>query len=249
MSIFSSLFSRDSEDEYDELESGQETGGASGQANSAPTGELYEGMRIDVTDPEGMPLVVGRITALTSSTLTLERLPGGLSFKICSLESAVCASGHDKKMVPISLRANVQESTRTVLKLKNVKVETYVEHRSAFRLPLSVPVSLYRWDDEHYRTPEECVLVDISTGGACVQSEYIHAEEEVLRIRLKLDDYTPLNFVGQIVRCIEHAPGQFRYGFLFAQLTEEEITSLNKILFNLQTGVKRTHMRTENGHW
>ena len=91
--------------------------------------------------------------------------------------------------------------------------------------------------------------MDISTGGACVQSEYIHSEDEVLRIRLKLDDYTPLNFVGQIVRCIEHAPGQFRYGFLFAQLTEEEITSLNKILFNMQTGVKRTHMRTEIGHW
>ena len=33
------------------------------------------------------------------------------------------------------------------------------------------------------------------------------------------------------------------------KLTEEEITSLNKILFNMQTGVKRTHMRTEIGHW
>nr|WP_326127628.1 PilZ domain-containing protein [uncultured Oscillibacter sp.] len=248
MSIFSSLFSRDTEDDY-ELEAGQSPEKASGPSNSALTGELYEGMRIDVTDPEGMPLVIGRITALTSTTLTLERLPGGLGFKICSLESAVCASGYDRKMVPVSLRATVQESSRTVLKLKNIQVETHVEHRAAFRLPLSVPVSLYRWDDEHYKTPEECMLVDISTGGACVQSEYIHAEDEVLRIRLKLDDYTPLNFVGQIVRCVEHMPGQFRYGFLFAQLTEEEITSLNKILFNMQTGVKRTHMRTEIGHW
>lgn len=248
MSIFSSLFSRDTEDDY-ELESGQSPEKKSGPSNSALTGELYEGMRIDVTDPEGMPLVIGRITALTSTTLTLERLPGGLGFKVCSLESAVCASGYDRKMVPVSLRATVQESSRTVLKLKNIQVETHAEHRAAFRLPLSVPVSLYRWDDEHYKTPEECMLVDISTGGACVQSEYIHAEDEVLRIRLKLDDYTPLNFVGQIVRCVEHMPGQFRYGFLFAQLTEEEITSLNKILFNMQTGVKRTHMRTEIGHW
>lgn len=248
MSIFSSLFSRDTEDDY-ELEPGQSPEKASGPSNSALTGELYEGMRIDVTDPEGMPLVIGRITALTSTTLTLERLPGGLGFKVCSLESAVCASGYDRKMVPVSLRATVQESSRTVLKLKNIQVETHAEHRAAFRLPLSVPVSLYRWDDEHYKTPEECMLVDISTGGACVQSEYIHAEDEVLRIRLKLDDYTPLNFVGQVVRCIEHMPGQFRYGFLFAQLTEEEITSLNKILFNMQTGVKRTHMRTEIGHW
>lgn len=248
MSIFSSLFSRETEDDYD-LELGQSTNGMTGQSTSAPTGELCEGMRIDVTTPDGTPLLAGKITALTSTTLTLERLPGGLAFKICSLEAAVCASGYDKKMVPISLRATVQESTRTLLKLKNVQVETHAENREAFRLPLSVPVSLYRWEDDHYKTPEECLLVDISTGGACVQSEYIHSEDEVLRIRLKLDDYTPLNFVGQIVRCIEHEPGQFRYGFLFAQLTEEEITSLNKILFNMQTGVKRTHMRTEIGHW
>lgn len=248
MSIFSSLFSRETEDDYDP-EAGQHSDGTSGQPGSALTGELYEGMRIEVTDPEGMPLVVGRITALGPSSLTLERLPGGLGFKVCSLESAVCASGYDKKMVPISLRAVVAESSRTVLKLKNVRVETHAENRDAFRLPLSVPVSLYRWEDEHCKTPEECLLVDISTGGACVQSEYVHDEDEVLRIRLKLDDYTPLNFVGQIVRCVEHAPGKFRYGFLFAQLTEEEITSLNKILFNLQTGVKRTHMRTEQGHW
>lgn len=244
MSIFSSLFSRESEDDS-ELETGPE----SGEASCAPTGELCLGMRIDVTTPEGAPLLVGKITALTSDTLTLERLPGGLAFKICSLESLVCASGYDKKMVPIGLRATVQESTRTVLKLKNIQIETHSENRDAFRLPLSAPVSLYRQDDEHYRSPEECILVDISTGGACVQSEYIHSEDEVLRIRLKLDDYSPLNFIGQIVRCTEYAPGQFRYGFLFAQLTEDEITALNKILFNLQTGNKRTHMRIERGHW
>ena len=230
MSIFSSLFSRAEDDDFEDesVEAPQEK---KPQPEGAPTGELQIGMRLDVTLPEGTALLSGRITALDSSELTLERLPGGLAFKLCSLEAAVCANGYDKRMVPISLRANVQESTRTVLKLK------------------SVPVSLYRQDDEHYRYPEECLLVDISTGGACVQSEYVHSEDEVLRLRLKLDDYTPMNFLGQIVRCTEHSPGKFRYGFLFAQLTEEEITSLNKILFNIQTGVKRTHMRTEVGHW
>ena len=248
MSIFSSLFSRAEDDDFEDesVEAPQEK---KPQPEGAPTGELQIGMRLDVTLPEGTALLSGRITALDSSELTLERLPGGLAFKLCSLEAAVCANGYDKRMVPISLRANVQESTRTVLKLKNVQVETHAENRDAFRLPLSVPVSLYRQDDEHYRYPEECLLVDISTGGACVQSEYVHSEDEVLRLRLMLDDYTPMNFLGQIVRCTEHSPGKFRYGFLFAQLTEEEITSLNKILFNIQTGVKRTHMRTEVGHW
>ena len=131
MSIFSSLFSRETEEDY-ELETTQSTDGKLNASSSALTGELCEGMRIDVTTPEGTPLLSGKITALTSTTLTLERLPGGLAFKICSLEAAVCASGYDKKMVPISLRATVQESSRTVLKLKNVQVETHAENRDAF---------------------------------------------------------------------------------------------------------------------
>ena len=248
MSIFSSLFSREYEDDYDP-EASQHSDGTSGQPGSALTGELYEGMRIEVTDPEGMPLVVGRITALGPSSLKLERLPGGLGFKVCSLESAVCASGYDKKMVPISLRAVVAESSRTVLKLKNVRVETHAENRDAFRLPLSVPVSLYRWEDEHCKTPEECLLVDISTGGCCFTSEYLHGEGEVLRLKIKLEDYVAMDFIGEVIRVVECGPSEFRCGVLFAQLKKEEINSLTKILFNMQLGNRREHSRSENGHW
>lgn len=246
MGIFSSLFSRDYEDDG---ETGLEEDTGQSQPQSAPTGELFEGMHLNVTTAEGTALLAGRVTAITPTTLTLERLPGGLAFKTCSIGATVLVSGYDKKMIPVSLRATVEESSRISFKLKNIQVETHPENRDSFRLPVNVPVSLYRQDDEHYKNPEECILVDISTGGACVQSEYIHVEDEVLRLRVRLDDYAPLNFLGQIVRCTEYTQGQFRYGFLFAQLTEEEITSLNKILFNMQMGVKRTHMRTEIGHW
>ena len=247
MSIFSSLFSRD--DDYDYEEGSQEAQEGQSPSSNSTSGELAVGMRLDLTTPDGTPLLAGRITELGEGTLSLERLPGGLAFKLCSLDATVCASGYDKRMVPITMRASVQASTRTLLKLKGVQLLTYPEHREAFRLPLSVPLTLYRQDDDHYKSPEEATLVNISTGGACFQSEYVHVEDEVLRMRVKLDDYTPLSFVGQIVRCAEYQPGLFRYGILFAQLTEEEITSLNRILFNLQTGVKSTHMRTESGHW
>lgn len=248
MGIFSSLFSRDTE-EYEDDESGLESSQESQKPESAPTGELCKGMRLEVTAADGTILLAGRITALTPSTLTLERLPGGLAFKTCSLGAEVHVNGYDKNLIPISLRASVQESTRTVFKLKDLQVERHSENRNAFRLPISAPASLYRQDDIHFKNPEECLLIDISTGGACVQSEYIHMEDEVLRLRIKLDDYAPLTFLGEIVRCVEHTSGQFRYGFLFAQLTEEEITALNKTLFNLQMGIKKTHMRTDMGHW
>lgn len=253
MGIFS-FFSREPEDDEDESqdqlwEVDQPPRRRLSQPETAPTGELYEGMPLDVMTREGEPLLSGRVIEFSSDSLTLGRLPGELSFKIAPVEAAVGLSGYDRRLIPLSLSGIVQESGRTVLRVKNLKVEHHVEHRDNFRLPFTTPVSLYRSDDERQRNPEECTLVNISTGGCCVQSEYIHAEDEVLRIRVKLEEYAPLNFVGQVVRCVEHAPGVFWYGILFAQLTEQEITALNKTLYNLQMGIKQTHVRTEEGHW
>ena len=50
------------------------------QPESAPSGELFQGMRIDVMTKDGEPLLSGRIVELGEDTLTLGRLPGELSF-------------------------------------------------------------------------------------------------------------------------------------------------------------------------
>ena len=249
MGIFS-FFSRDDEDDEELLwETEQQPRQAPSSPEAAPTGELYEGMHLDVMTREGDPLLSGRVTEFSPDSLTLGRLPGELSFKTATLGTTVSLSGYDKKLIPICLSATVQESARTSFKLKNLKVESHAENRDTFRLPFAAPVSLYHKEDTHFKNPEECKLVNISTGGCCVQSEYIHMEDEVLRIRVKLEEYAPLNFLGQIVRCVEHAPGQFWYGILFAQLTEQEITALNKTLYNLQMGIKETRVRSEEDRW
>ena len=245
--VFFSFFPGEEDDE-DELMQAPAAQPAR-QSDSAPTGELYEGMRLDVMTKEGEPLLSGRVIGRTEDSLTLGRLPGELSFKITTLGKEVSLSGYDKKLLPICLSATVQASSRTSFLLKNLKVERHAENRETFRLPYNAPLSLYRKDDDHFKNPEDCQLINISTGGGCVQSKYIHMEEEIIRIRVKLDDYAPLTFLGQIVRCVEHAPGVFWYGVLFAQLSEQEITSLNKTLYNLQMGIKDTHMRSEEGHW
>lgn len=248
MGIFS-FFSRDDEEDEDLWETEPQPKQTPSSPEAAPTGELYEGMHLDVMTREGEPLLSGRVTEFSSDSLTLGRLPGELSFKISPVGAAVSLSGYDRRLIPLCLSGVVQESGRTVLRLKSLKIEHHVEHRDNFRLPFTTPVSLYRSDDERQRNPEECTLVNISTGGCCVQSEYVHMEDEVVRIRVKLEDYAPLNFLGQVVRCVEHAPGVFWYGILFAQLTEQEITALNKTLYNLQMGIKQTHVRGEEGHW
>ena len=252
MGIFS-FFSRDTEEEEESEELlRKEVETPSTSNTSAVSGQLFDGMRLNVATKDGGILFSGQVVKHTPSSLTLSRQPGQLSFKIIPLGASVSLSGYDKKLIPLNLIASVEESSRTSFKAKDLKIENHAENRDNFRLPINAPVSLYRKDDDHFRNPEECELIDISTGGCCIQTEYVHVEDEVVRIRIKLEDYAPLNFLGQVVRCSERDRGLFRYGVLFAQLTEQEITTLSKTLYNLQMGVRDTHMRenpSQPGHW
>lgn len=242
MGFFSNLLGR-SDDDYEVEDGVDEAGG------SFP--ELYNGMTLDVETAEGAELLSGRVTGYVSgdTSLTLERLPGSLSFKTREVGTSVLIRCFDEKMVQHILKGTIQESTRLVCRIKDLKVKPIPEQRHDFRLQMNVPAALYYRSDEARSRPEECTLVDISTGGACLESEYLHAEDEVLRLRVKLAEYAPMEFMGEIIRVVEFQPGRFRYGFLFAQLKETEMTELTRTLYNIQVGNRQTWMRSEDGHW
>ncbi len=212
--------------------------------------EMCREMPIEVVEKSGRVLNTGLITEHGGTELTMGRHPGGLSFKVCEPGSTVYIRGCDNKMNQFYLRATVSESTRIMMKLKELEPEVHENHRDTFRLAVNnVPISIYYLNDERFERPEDCKLVDISTGGCCFTSEYLHGEGEVLRLKIKLEDYVAMDFIGEVIRVVECGPNEFRCGILFAQLKRDEINSLTKILFNMQLGNRREHSRSEEGHW
>ena len=197
---------------------------------------LSKGMVIHVTLPAGDDLLTGKLISLSHSSLTLERLPHALSFKTCNKGERVLIRGCNQQLVPFIIQGTVEESTRTSFKLKDLKSVPLNEHRDNFRLVLNSPATLHYLTDDRFQNPESCVLMDISVGGARIQSEFLHAEGEALNLRVKLEDYAAMEFLGEIIRVQELNSGAFQYGFLFAQLTEDEITSLAKTIYNIQVG-------------
>lgn len=243
MSFFSSLFSGHSKANSDNKEEIL--------VNAVPSDfpELYKGMTLNVVTASNDTLLSGRLASFSAASLTIERLPGCISFDVAPAGSTVSVIGYSQKMIPFCLNATIKESSRIICVLTDLVMQTFTEQRLSFRLPLNTPASLYYQADEFLKNPEECTLVDISTGGACIESEYLHAEDEILRLKIKIDEYIPMEFMGQIIRVLEYAPGKFRYGFLFAQLKEEEITELTRTLYNIQIGNKKGWSRSENGNW
>lgn len=211
--------------------------------------DLCREMPIEILEESGKVLNTGLITERKGREIAMGRHPGGLSFKICEPGSAVFIRGCDNKMTQFYLRATVAESSRISMRLKDLEPEVRENHRDAFRLAVNAPISIYYYNDERMERPEKCTLVDISTGGCCISSEYLHGEGEVLRLRIKLEDYVAMDFVGEVIRVSECGPNDFRCGILFAQLKKEETEALTKMLFNLQLGNRREHSRSEDGHW
>ena len=241
MGFLSSLFGRSAETAVNN-KAAEHTG---------PLPELYNGMTLDLETPDGQRVLTGRLAGYNAgdTTLTVERQPGALSLALREPGASLVIRGVDEGMTQFFLKGTVQESTRLVCRLKDVKVKVISEHRTNFRLQMGIPAALHYESDVTFSNPEVCTLVDISTGGACLESEYLHAEDEVLRLKIKLLDYTPMDFLGEIIRVVEYEPGKFRYGFLFAQLKDSELTELTRTLYNLQVGNRSTWVRSSEGHW
>lgn len=104
---------------------------------------------------------------------------------------------------------------------------------------MNTPISVFDQADEQMVLPKEYTLVDISTGGCCISSKDFHEESEALRLRIQLEDYEAMDFVGEVIRVTECGNKYFLCGILFAQLKKEEIEALTRILFHLQVGSRQ----------
>ncbi len=223
------------------------------QGISSANPQLKVGERLEVL-VDGLPLFSGMVASVNGSSLALKREQNQIALGICETGTEVhirgCASGG----VPFYLKGIVVESTKTAFKVKELAVIAYnelahSELRSDFRLVVNEPASLYAQEDTHLQHPEECSLVNISAGGACIQSEFLHGEDEVLWLKIRLKNYAPMTFLGQVVRTSEPRPGVFQYGFLFAQLDEQASKNLTKMLMNIRNGNTSVHYRHDYGHW
>lgn len=246
MGFLSSIFGRREEPE-ETLEPEQEREAEHGKRTGFP--DLHMGMTLHVTINKGEPFLVGRLTAFSDDELTIERQPGQLSFDTCPVGTDTVVRGYRDTTMPFDLKGTIAESSRVKCRVKDLEVIPYNEGRANFRLVLHTPISMYDPDDTLLENPEECELVDISVTGACFQSEYIHGEGEVLRMKVQIEDYVPRTLLGQIVRVDTLPDSKFRYGFLFAQLEDRETSALTRELFNVQLGKKREHKRDGPGHW
>ncbi len=257
MGFFSSVFPKSPKD-------GQQNAQSQAPENSNPQQnymsgmmsdripDMYLGMTLSIFYEDGKTLLTGILTDFSNVSMVIERKPGQLSFDICDAGTPVLVRGFSRGFtVPFELNATVESSSRIRYRLRNLKSVPFNEQRTNYRLSINSPVRLFYEDDTNYQNPEPCKLVNLSATGACIESEFIHGENEVLWLKMQIEDYMPMTLLGQVVRVEEPSHGVFHYGFLFAQLDQQQSAALSRMIFNIQTDFRKNRQRNSGsyGHW
>lgn len=195
---------------------------------------------LDLLLEDNTALLSGKLTAFSQQELTIRRIPGTIDFPILEPGTRVKVRGYNEALEPYNVRAVVALSNMIECKVRELELIPYDNQRSSFRQVLNVPAAFYAMEDTYLNMPQECRILDISTGGARVASSYRYTEGDVLRLRgelVKGSGY--MSFTCKVVRVTPGGNGGFEYGVLFAQLKQRQITDLTNDIRQIQKDTQR----------
>ena len=80
-----------------------------------------------------------------------------------------------------------------------------------------------------------CKLLNISVGGACIGSEYVHHHGDKFLLKVKLLEDRPASAMYcQVLRVIDRGDSKYEYGCRFLELTEEDEGKITQNIFAAQ---------------
>lgn len=223
MSILSSLFSTRAKNEMTDME-WQET--QEPEAKGLAAGTLLK------VFTGGKLLSIGSIRSIGSENLAIVRQPGQQELKVCKIGEEVCATNLNDVLPYIYvMRGTVAESTGEELQIVNMKTTRYENQRSSSRLMLDTPVLIYNQEDTQLKSVKGIGhVVNIGTGGVCVQTKSVHQEGDSLQLKINFKRHGFMVLPGQVVRVDYQDTNVYQYGVCFQCLTSQDKEDLERAL-------------------
>lgn len=188
---------------------------------------LNHSMPIEVLMDFDSMLLFGRQLPSGADTLVIGCTDKAASFPCADEGSIVLIRGYDTDMNPVLLRGMVLYASMTKYVVGKLKLIPYKMRRQSVRHPLNPPADMYLLDDTALCDPQLCQLINISTGGACIVSDYSYMERQPLRLRIGLSSTDGYSFYHcQVVRATPRKGGCFEYGLLFGPMDRGSRESL-----------------------
>ena len=197
--------------------------------------EIYSGMRVEVTSDDGRMFLVARLTGLRGDHAQLRPATGGSLLTTLEEPVLVTLRGYSsKEKKAVILKCTVRSSGRDVWQAEHLVLVKRSNDRAFFRMGTSLAGKLAPLGQLNVPL-EECRLLNISVGGACISTGIRHNIGDKFLLWSKLTpDSEVIQVSCQIVRINERKYGSLEYGCRFLDLSEAEEERILQIIFNMQ---------------
>ena len=218
------LFGRKSRQDAEEAEKTKDTS----------DGMVYSGMRVEVTTFDGQMLFIAKLRGLRGHTAelhlysenTLPQEEEPFHVKIRGYND------HEKKAV--YMEGFITPKPDNIWHVDELKIAKIVNDRAFFRLSTDIEATLTTFSG-HGASEQPCRLLNISIGGVCIGSEYVHHIDDRFLLNVKLlEDRAPSAMYCQILRITEKEQSKYEYGCKFLELTEADQDQIAQNIFTFQ---------------
>lgn len=197
--------------------------------------EIYSGMRVEVSSEDGRMFLVARLIGLRGDHAQLKPATEGSLLTTVEEPVPVTLRGYSsRENKAVIMKCTVRSGGKDLWQAEHLSLIKRVNDRAFFRMGTSLPGKLAPLG-QLSGAAEDCRLVNISVGGACISTGIRHNIGDKFLLWSKLTpDSAAIQVTCQIVRINERKYGSFEYGCRFLNLGEAEEERLLQIIFAMQ---------------
>ena len=196
--------------------------------------QIYSGMRVEVTAPDGRLLFVAQLRNLRENGAELY-LYSESALPPDSEPLPACIRGYnDHNRKAVYMEGVISPMPQNIWKVEELVVRRVGNDRAFFRLDTNLDATATMFSGLSMGE-RPCKLLNISVGGACITSETPYHEGDKFLLKVKLLADRPESVIySEVMRIIHKGRDKVEYGCRFLELTEEDETKITQNIFTVQ---------------
>ncbi len=196
--------------------------------------QIYSGMRVEVTAPDGRLLFVAQLRNLRENGAELY-LYSESALPPDSEPLPACIRGYnDHNRKAVYMEGVISPMPQNIWKVEELAVRRVGNDRAFFRLETNLDATATMFSGLSMGE-RPCKLLNISVGGACITSETPYHEGDKFLLKVKLLADRPESVIySEVMRIIHKGRDKVEYGCRFLELTEEDETKITQNIFTVQ---------------
>ena len=196
--------------------------------------QIYSGMRVEVTAPDGRLLFVAQLRNLREKGAELY-LYSESALPPDSEPLPACIRGYnDHNRKAVYMEGVISPMPQNIWKVEELVVRRVGNDRAFFRLDTNLDATATMFSGLSIGE-RPCKLLNISVGGACITSETPYHEGDKFLLKVKLLADRPESVIySEVMRIIHKDKDKVEYGCRFLELTEEDETKITQNIFTVQ---------------